>query len=409
MIKALRKRTRPDNLVNQVRAGGKNTARRVYLATVAAAAAFLVLQLVGPMIFLDADGLVMKERSVLAPEFNARVTQVHVRPGDHVRKGQLLLQVNSTETLDRIADLTSKLGTIAAREAQLAGRAQQASTLLPVAADRKARAHASHKQLQALANRGLTTSNRIMEATRELFDAEREDAQIRGESVTLLQELATTSATRKDLGTAIEELRRSYNGGNLVATVDGQVGPKVVSPGTILKLGEPALEIHSGESYVVAYLPMSRFYSLEAGDAVVITDGASRARGRVIRLEAMADSLPPEFQNVFSSRDRQQVVRIDLESGAERLSVQSKIKVVGFFSPNNAVSFVKSTISLATSTLVRLAGLEEGEGFVDTTAVGSLPKPKPPAPAFTLPPDDGPPDWRALSDRRRVNQWKPFE
>jgi multidrug resistance efflux pump len=408
MIKALRKRTRPDNLVNQVRAGGKNTARRVYLGTVAAAAAFLVLQLIGPMIFLDADGLVMKERSVIAPEFNARVTQVHVRPGDHVRQGQLLLSVNSTETLDRIADLTSKLGAIAAREAQLAGRASQAKTLLPVAMDRKKRAHESHRHLQSLSGRGLTTSQRIMESTRELFEAEREEAQMRSEAGTLEQELVTTSATRHDLGKAIEELRRSYNNGNLVAAVAGQVGPKVVSPGTILRLGETALEIHSGDSYVVAYLPMSRLYSLEQGDAVVITDGTSRARGRVLRMEAMADTLPPEFQNVFSSRDRQQVVRIDLESGADRLSVQSKIKVVGFFSPNNAVSFVKSAISIATSTVVRLAGLEDGSASIDMTAVGSTRPPRP-RPAFTLPPDEGPPDWRAISDRRRVNEWRPLD
>ncbi len=227
---------------------------------------------------------------------------------------------------------------------------------------------------------------------------------------TVQAELSTTSSTRADLSRAIEDLRKSYNGGRLVAARDGQVGATVVNPGAILKLGETALEIYSGQSFVVAYMPTNRLYSVEPGDSVIVTDGTTRARGRVERIEAMADVLPPEFQNVFSSRERQQVVRVELMSGGERLSVQTKIKVVGFFSPTNAVSFVKSGISFAATTLNRIAGLDDQHlGIVDNTAVGSLPKPKAPAPAFTLPPDEGPPDWRALTDRRRVNQWRAFE
>jgi multidrug resistance efflux pump len=406
MIKALRKRTRPDNLVNQVRAGGKSTARRLYLATIVSAAVLLVLQLIGPFIFLDADGLVTKERTVLAPEFNARVTQVHIAPGDIVRAGQPLLTVSSSETLDRLADLTAKLGQIAAREAQLAGRVKQSQTLLPVAADRRNRAQANYRTLQGLASRQLTTSNRVSEAARELFDAEREYTQMAGEIGAIEAELKTTTTTRADLGRAVEDLRRAYNGGTLLAAREGQVGPTVVSPGQILKLGETALELFSGESYVVAYLPTNRLYSVEPGDSVIVTDGTTRARGRVERIEAMADALPAEFQNVFSSRERLQVVRVELLAGSERLSVQTKIKVVGYITPTNVLSFVRSGISFAASTLNRIAGLDD-QHFpdVDRTAVGSVAKR--PHSMLELPPDANPPDWRALTDRRRVNQWRP--
>jgi multidrug resistance efflux pump len=405
MIKALRKRTRPDNLVNQVRAGGKSTARRLYLAAVTTAALLLVLQLIGPFVFLDADGLVTKDRTVLAPEFNARVMKVHVSPGDMVQAGQSLLTVSSSETLDRIADLTAKLGQIAAREAQLAGRARQTSTLIPVAADRRARAQASYRTLQGLAARQLTTSNRIAEAARELFDAEREYAQITAEGSTVEAELATTTAARAELSRAVADLRKAYNDGRFIAERTGQLGPKVVSPGTILKLGETALEIFSGESYVVAYLPTNRLYSVEPGDHVIVTDGTSRARGRVERIEAMADALPEEFQNVFSSRERLQVVRVELMSGAERLSLQTKIKVVGYVTPTNMVSFLRSGISLAATTLNRIAGLEGPDvDALDRTAVGSIARPA--APAFTLPPDEGPPDWRALSDPAPATSWR---
>lgn len=408
MIKALRKRTRPDNLVNQVRAGGKNTARRVYLATVSAAAALLVLQLVGPFIFLDADGLVLKDRTSLSPEFNARVVKVHVRPGDFVRQGDPLITVSSSETLDRIADTTAKLGAIAAREAQLSGRLSQAKSLAPVAAERKARAQAGHRHLQGLASRQLTTSSRLLEATREMFDADREEAQIRGEIATLGQELATAASTRADLARALEDLRRAYNNGVLVAAGSGQIGPRVINAGTVLKLGENALDIYGGESYVVAYLPTNRIYSVEGGDSVIVTDGTSRARGRILRIEAMADALPPEFQNVFSSRERQQVARVELEAGSERLAVTSKVKVIGAISPNNIMSLFKSAISYATATVYRIAGLDPAYGPVDNTAVGAV-EPRAPRSAFALPPDDGPPDWRALRDRAPAKHWQVFD
>lgn len=406
MIKALRKRTRPDNLVNQVRAGGKNTARRIYLGTVAAAAAFLVLQLLGPLVFLEADGLVTKERTTVAPDFNARILKVHVRPGDIVKVGDPLITLSSSETLDRIADLTSKMGSIASREAQLSGRQKQASTLLPVAEDRKRRAQANYRVLQDLAKRQLTVPARVLEATRELFESEREEAQLRGEGGTIEQELSVTSSTRKDLGRAIEDLRKSYNNGVILATTSGQIGPKVVNPGTILKLGETALDIYSGESYVVAYLPPGRIYSVEGGDSVVVTDGTLRASGRILRIEAMSDVLPPEFQNVFSSRERQQIARVELESGADRLSVQSKVKVIGHISPNNAMSLLKSAVFFTASTVYRIAGLDPEFGPVDNTAVGSVIRPRAPQSAFTLPPDDGPPDWRALTDQTETKHWK---
>ena len=406
MIKALRKRTRPDNLVNQVRAGGKNTARRVYLGTVAAAAAFLVLQLVGPLVFLEADGLVTKERITVAPDFNARILKVHVRPGDIVKAGDPLITLSSSETLDRIADLTSKLGAIASREAQLSGRMSQAATLLPVAEDRKRRAQANYRQLQDLARRQLTVPARVLEATRELFESEREEAQLRGEGGTVEQELAVTASTRKDLGRAIEDLRKSYNNGVIIAAISGQVGPRVVNAGSILKLGETALDIYSGESYVVAYLPQGRIYSVEGGDSVVVTDGTLRASGRILRIEAMSDVLPPEFQNVFSSRERQQIARVELQSGADRLSVQSKVKVIGHVSPNNALSLLKSAVFFAASTVYRIAGLDAEFGVMDNTAVGSITKPDPAPSVFMLPPDNNPPDWRVLTERKPVKTWR---
>ena len=52
--------------------------------------------------------------------------------------------------------------------------------------------------------------------------------------------------------------------------MDGTVGPKVAASGTVLSPGDNFAEIHHGEKYVVAYLPTSRFYSIDPGEQVVI-------------------------------------------------------------------------------------------------------------------------------------------
>ncbi len=382
MIKALRKRTRPDNLVNQVRAGGKSLARRMYLIALCTVGVILVSALVGPLFFLDADGLVMKDRTVISSDYNARVVQVHVRSGDEVNSGAPLLTVVSTETLDRIADFTAKVASASSKEATLRSRLTQIASLAPVAKERRIRAAASLKQMQGLMARQLTTAPRVLEATREAYDAEREEAQMTGEIEVTRIELAAASASRQDLASALDQLKIAYNRGQIVAPVAGTIGPKVPSPGNIIRVGESALDLYRGDIYVAGYLPTSRLFSVEAGDSVVVTDGKMRGRAKVIRVEAVADALPAEFQSVFSARERQQVVRVELDNkGDNDFPIYGKVKVTGLFTPTNIVSMLKTTIAFATNTILRIAGIEPesepstmiaGMRFADPMVVGSV-------------------------------------
>ncbi len=166
MIKAIRKRAQPDNLKNQIRAGGQSFARRLYLWSIGGVIVILLSALLGPLLFLDADALVMRERSIISPDYNARIVSVEVKPGDMVAKGQLLMRISSSETLDRIAELTSKVGQLSTRETQLTSRARQIEMLAPALRERRRRAEAAVRDLKALAQKQLTTSIRINEAPR---------------------------------------------------------------------------------------------------------------------------------------------------------------------------------------------------------------------------------------------------
>jgi multidrug resistance efflux pump len=355
MIKAIRKRARPDNLKNQVRAGGKSVARRMYLIALSTVGVILVSALIGPLLFLDADGLVMRERSIISPDYNARVMAVHVKPGDQVKAGQELISVVSSETLDRIADLTAKVAALSTRETQLHTRVSQIETMSPALRERRKRSAAALRDIQSLASRQLTTATRVNEATRELYDAEREDAQLSGETQVVRKELEATASSKQDIANALDAMKKAYNNGKITAPLAGMVGPKTPSLGSIIRVGEAAVDIYHGPSYVIGYLPTSRLFSVEVNDGVIVNDGKLRSSGRILRVEAVADALPAEFQSVFSSRERQQVIRVQMEEKhQDEFPVHAKVKVTGYFTPTNITSMVKTSVAFVTNTILRI-------------------------------------------------------
>jgi multidrug resistance efflux pump len=346
MITSLRKRTRPDNLVNQVRAGGKSLARRIYLLTIGAVVALLSLEFLGPVIFLDADGLASKERLVVATDYSARIDQILIKPGDMVREGQPIASLSSTDVVNQLAELGSKRTSLAARAAQIESRLGSLGTLTPLAIERTQRAKAAMVQLNDLVKRQLTTSARVAEGVREFYEAEREEAQVNAENRTLAGERGQVEASLKELDKLIGSLKASYNDGILLAQIDGRVGSRVPSRGQVLKRGDAIVDLFHGETHVIAYVPNNRLYSVEPGEVVVVTDGITRRHGRVQRVETVTDSLPAEFQSQFRTIERQQVMRIAFE-GEPPFPILAKVKVMSRMSPYALAAMARTAISVA--------------------------------------------------------------
>ncbi|MGL4813221.1 MAG: HlyD family secretion protein, partial [Beijerinckiaceae bacterium] len=329
---------------------------------------------IGPILFLEADALVMKDRTIVSSDYNARVTAVHVKPGDIVKAGQKIVSVDSAETVEKIADLVTRLSQMTSREAQLNSRARSIATLLPVARERKARALDNVERMRGLMAKHLTTNTRVSEATRELFEAEKDEAQIGSEEFSLRDEMRAATASRKELEMLLASIRRLFNEGNILAPVDGTVGPKVINIGQVLKPGDPALEIYRGDAYVIGYMPTSRLYSIGVGDTVVVTDGTMRTRGTIERIEAMAEAVPPEFQSSFRSVDRQQVMRIAVnDDDASRFPITGKVRVVGVFTPTNVTSMIKSAMATIAGSVLRLAGVDPVHVFGEQTMFARRP------------------------------------
>jgi hypothetical protein len=74
----------------------------------------------------------------------------------------------------------------------------------------------------------------------------------------------------------------------------------LVSPGSVVRPGEPMIEIVSKHRFAVAWFPVSRLYRLNVGGAVTVSTGGASLPAKV---SVIADALPKEFQKAFAPID----------------------------------------------------------------------------------------------------------
>ncbi len=343
MIKAIRKRARPDNLRNQVRTGGQSFARRLYLWSIVGLFVLLGWTFTGHWFFLDAEGIVTKERTIIAPDYAARVLSIHVKPGDTIKPGDVIATLQSREIIDSLAELSTRRAAVSSREAQVAGRIETIRKVLPDAVERRRKADETRAKMTALAARNLTTAPRLQDSQKEFYDAQREESSLGTELKALASERANVSASLADMDRAIGQVKDNYNGGRVIAQLEGTIGPKVPHVGQIVKSGDPMVEVYRGEMFVLAYMPIGRLYSVAPQDGVQVSDGQHTYPGRIDRIDNVTDALPGEFQVNFRATDRQQLFRIAFD-GRPPFAIQSKIRLSGNWSPQGLMSKSKGAI-----------------------------------------------------------------
>lgn len=326
MIKNLRKRPRPDQLVSQQRRTTNRAGRMIYLALLGALALAVINYLFGDLVMLRADGLVLRDRVTVATSYIARVESVAVEEGQTVANDDPLLILQSTQMLERLADLSSRRARLAAEAADFKIRADTVAKLLPLAARREREAAKALVAFDQLSDRQLITNARYDEALRASFDARQSLVKLRAESETLKDELAALDAARADADSALEDLRRHYAEGVVRAPVGGTVGTGVATKGDVFRPGDTMLSIHSGEAYVLAYLPRHYLFEIRPGMEVSVSNGRLSATGIISDILPVADALPEEFQNTFQPRDRNQLARIRFDE-TPAFALQEKVRV----------------------------------------------------------------------------------
>jgi multidrug resistance efflux pump len=326
-IHSLRPDFRPDNARNEVRAS-QSLARRLYVFGLGAGVLWVVYLFIGSLVLMDASGLVVQEREIITPPFDAQVLSFTARPGEKVTAGQQLGNVVSTQMLDLISSLVTRKAQLEARQSQITARLAAIDTTLPQAKNRSRTAKAAQAEIEKAVVAGFSTRVRQAEATRDAYDASREVEALHSERSALESERDAAKLNFAHLDNALERARATYRDGIVASPVDGTIGTRVAEPGAVLTHGESMADVYHGNKYVLAYLPTNRMYGIEPGQKVIVTDGVNRESGRVERIETITDRAPPEFQSNFRGVDRNQVARIVFDESTQ-FPLMSKIRVTG--------------------------------------------------------------------------------
>lgn len=316
MISRLKTRPRVDSATSEPRRARYNWDRLVYLVLLGAFVLAMLNYALGDRLILRAHGLVLYERDVLEATSLVRVSEVHVRPGERVEAGDVLLEAQSFEILGRLADLAMREAELAERQAALRSRIDVAERLLPVQRARLADVEARQDDLAGRKRVGPATAA-MREATgRDVHDARIGLARVEVEASSLPREDAAISAARAQARGAIGQLEAHYAGGVHRSGTSGVVGDTVPARGEVFRPGEPLLTVLSGRPYVLAYLPEAHLFAVRTGTRVRLTGSHVTHLGTVTRILPVSQSLPDEFRNTFKLDETRQLARIRLDDAA---------------------------------------------------------------------------------------------
>jgi multidrug resistance efflux pump len=316
LITKLRRKQRIDSIPNDVRIHKHQFGRWIYLLLLFGFFTWIGDLFIGPMLRLQADGLVVADRVSIAVPFPAQVLDVAIDPGSKVKAGDVLARVNSVELTQDIASLTARNADLLIKRVDIERRTRIAEAVMPIARDRAGQAETALETIRDVRKRGDISLAIWTHALQERFTSTERVAELEAELHMAKTSVTAADAAIGDSLTALEELRLAYNHGVVTAPDDGIVGLSTARPGDVLTVGEPIMALYRSKPYVLAYLETGTLYTVSAGDEVRLSDGFTQTKGWVSEVLPVADQLPEEFRKAFQPRGRSQVVRIDIAKDA---------------------------------------------------------------------------------------------
>jgi RND family efflux transporter MFP subunit len=213
-----------------------------------------------------------------------RILRLHVQPGDHVKAGQVLGELDSVDLDDKIqaqdAAMKRTEASVQAAQAQLQelsarqvfadAQVQRYEALLS-AQSITAEAMAIKQQERVLAQAGVSTARANLEAIRQ------EGLRLKADREGLLRQRANL---------------------RLVSPIDGLVTRRDVDPGTTVVAGQSVVEVVDPHSvWLHARFDQQRAVGLQPGLAVKIvlrSQGREAMNGHIVRIEPHADAVTEE-------------------------------------------------------------------------------------------------------------------
>lgn len=327
----LRRRPRYDALQNETRKRGRSWGRWIYLGLVGVFVVWLFDIFLGDLVYFRADGLVMRDRVVLATQYTASVRQLPVEEGGRVRKGELIADLVSQSVEESLAKLASDVADLLTRSTQLTTRKQVIDAIAPMAKRRLAEAQEARRRSESDGSRGLYTVDRRHTLLENVIKGATSMAEIDAERRAMEVDLPKLKAAVDAAVQAMARLKAIYGDGQVRSSVEGVVGHLHVSRGSVVKPGDPLMEIFHGKPYVLAYVPEGALYRLEVGDRVEVEIGFESYSGTIGQIYPVTSQLPREFADTFRKAPRAQVIRIEFAGSTyPTLFARTRVSAAGW-------------------------------------------------------------------------------
>lgn len=324
-----RLKSRPDLQVlpNQARSHRLAIIRWMYLGSVVALAVWLGDLFLGGSFYLKSEGMVLAEPGVIAAEFPVTVRDILVREGERIDKGQVAAIVSSQLVAESIARLTADLGVRESRVSELRIRSQKVDAVIEIATSRQDATAHTRKRFDAAMQKGHLPIDKYATAVEADFRGQQDLETLKAEKRVVESEIATLRSVLSTSENAVNDLRRLYDDGRMRSPIEGIVSRLVAERGSVVRAGEPIIEVYGNQRYVLAYLPTGVLYEILPGDQVLIKTGLRTVEGVVVRVEPFAAALPREFQRAFTPVERQQVLRIEFKREEDAPPLFTKVRI----------------------------------------------------------------------------------
>ena len=305
-------------------------------------------------VLLRADGLVSRERVAVAPAFEGRVTQVFVRPGDHVEKGQRIAVVKSVAINRTLADLAVEKARLMSKIAELEARRQIIIDTLALAKSSADETASYLNDLNKARAAGLAINKSVQEMTSASLAATEHVAGLRAEQRSLSAELDADRIALAQTTSAYDELSATYADGILYAPASGDIGASVAPVGQALSTASGGIaDIFTGESFVLAYVPDAYLFEVSEGQIVGVRARNEVLNGRIDRILPLAEPLPSDLQAPNRMLARGRLVRIALID-PNQLPVDQHVQVTTCFQNDCHIGVFQVSLKQTHTALTRL-------------------------------------------------------
>ena len=291
-----------------------------YLLALIAGLGWCVNWLAAGYIYPDGDGIVIGEPAVVAAEFTATVKSMQVQQGQQVTQGDRVAQITSQSMAESRARLIAESVTRSAKLAEMKIRNEIVNATLSSAIFRERVASEGQNRLNTLYDKGYSPNITRTEAAVQAYRGTQDAEALRAEQRALAGQLGELLKASEAADSALSDLLALYDNGQMRAPITGTVSTILVSTGSVIRAGDPVLEILGEHRFVISWFPVGRLfgslgYELAVGRAVSVDTGHGVLKGKITRVSSVTGPLPREFQKSFAPTERQQFIRIEFDEG----------------------------------------------------------------------------------------------